>query len=231
MVQTMTADSCILYRVVAETIRRSRLLTSSALLCACAVAPTLDPRSELEAMYESDQRHRAAMMEAFREHGPSSPEVAALAKAQHSIDQDNLRRLEKIVADGGWPKLSVVGQKAASAAFLIVQHADLATQQRYLLLLRQAVTAGEARASDVALLEDRVLIGQGRKQLYGSQLQSDGKEGWVFYPIEDEARVDERRRSVGLPPLADYARQFGLHYPAISPQASVPPGGAARPQR
>jgi hypothetical protein len=211
---------------------RSVFFTAVALLlCACAVAPAFDPRSELEAMYESDQRHRAALMEAFRKHGPGSPEVTALEKAQQSIDQDNLQRLEKIVANGGWPKLSVVGQKAASAAFLIVQHADLATQQRYLLVVRQAVTAGEARASDLALLEDRVLVGQGRKQLYGSQLQSDGKGGWQFYPIEDEAHVDERRRSVGLPPLTDYARLFGVEYPAVGGRPVVPSGGAVKPQR
>lgn len=175
-------------------------------------------------MYESDQRHRAALMEAFRKHGPGSPEVIALAKAQQSIDLENLRRLEKIVADGGWPKLSIVGPKAASAAFLIVQHADLAKQQGYLLVIKRAVTAGEARASDLALLEDRVLVGQGRKQRYGTQLQSDGKGGWQFYPIEDEAQVDERRRSVGLPALAEYARQFGLDHPAVSARPAVRAG-------
>lgn len=212
--------------------RRSLLFTCSALvLCACAVTPLRDPRSELEAMFEADQLHRAAMMEAFRKYGPDSPEVAALAKQQHSVDQDNLKRLEKIVAGGGWPKLRIVGPKAASAAFLIVQHADLATQERYLPVVRQAVTAGEARASDLALLEDRVLIGQGKKQLYGSQLKSDGKGGWAFYPIEDEARVDERRRAAGLPPLADYARQFGLEYLGLGAQPTVPTGGAAKPQR
>lgn len=205
--------------------QRLLLFASSALLlCACAAVPAPDARSELEALYESDQRDRAALMEAFRKHGPGSPEVIALAKAQQSINLENLRRLEKIVADGGWPRLSLVGPKAASAAFLIVQHADLATQQRYLLIIRQAVTAGEARASDLALLEDRVLVGQGKKQLYGSQLQSDGRGGWQFYPIEDDTQVDERRRSVGLPPLAEYARQFGIDYPAVSARPAVRAG-------
>lgn len=212
--------------------RRSLLFAFSAfVLCACAVTSLLDPRPELEAMYEADQHRRTAMMEAFRKYGPDSPEVYSLAKEQHAIDQNNLKRLEKIVAESGWPKLSIVGTKAASAAFLIVQHADLAKQQRYLPIIRQAAKAGEARVSDLALLEDRVLIGQGKKQLYGSQLQSDGKGGWAFYPIEDEARVDERRRSVGLPPLADYARLFGLEYLAPGAQPAVPAGGAAKPQR
>lgn len=205
------------------------LFTSLALsLCACAMTTTLEPQTELEAMFELDQRHRAAMMEAFQKHGPDAPELFSLLEKQHAIDQENLKRLERIVADGGWPKLIVVGDKAASAAFLIVQHADLATQEKYLPILRQAVTAGEARASDLALLEDRVLMDQGKQQRYGSQLQSDGKGGWEFYPIEDEAHVDERRRSVGLPPLADYAREFGFEYQAAEEHPAVPQDAAAR---
>lgn len=31
-------------------------------------------------------------------------------------------------------------------------------------------------------------------------------------PIEDEAQVDARRRSIGMEPLADYAKRFGLDY-------------------
>jgi hypothetical protein len=33
-----------------------------------------------------------------------------------------------------------------------------------------------------------------------------------FFPIADEAHVDERRASMGLEPLADYAKNFGLDY-------------------
>jgi len=39
---------------------------------------------------------------------------------------------------------------------------------------------------------------------------------------EDKAHVDERRRSVGLPPLAEYAKMFGLSYPPASAPASGP---------
>lgn len=51
-------------------------------------------------------------------------------------------------------------------------------------------------------LEDRVRMRAGEDPLYGSQFVhgEDGKpESW---PVEDEARVEERRASVGLEPLA-----------------------------
>lgn len=59
------------------------------------------------------------------------------------------------------------------------------------------------------MLEDRVRIKEGKPQLYGSQLSGNPL---CFDPIEDEAHVDERRRSIGLEPLADYAKRFGLAY-------------------
>ena len=98
------------------------------------------------------------------------------------------------------------------AAFLVVQHTDQSTQEYYLPFLKAAVEEGEARPQDLALLEDRVLMRQGKRQRYGSQLQENGNGGWKFYPIEDEVNVDERRKSVGLPPISEYAKQFGFKY-------------------
>jgi hypothetical protein len=53
---------------------------------------------------------------------------------------------------------------------------------------------------------------EGKKQIYGSQLQQNDKGAWEFYPIEDEPNVDKRRQAVGLPPLSEYAKQFGFEY-------------------
>src|SRR4030095_3660822 len=50
-------------------------------------------------------------------------------------------------------------------------------------------------------LEDRVLVGEGKKQLYGSQVVA-GPDGLPrLHPIEDPENVEERRRAIGLPPL------------------------------
>jgi hypothetical protein len=106
-----------------------------------------------------------------------------------------------------------VGADASNAAFLILQHAPLARQKALLPLFRRAVSAGNARAADLALLEDRILVGEGKKQLYGSQVTA-GPEGVPrLHPIEDPDNVDSRRSAVGLPPLKEYLehleRQIG----------------------
>jgi len=55
-------------------------------------------------------------------------------------------------------------------------------------------------------------MSEGKKQIYGSQLRQNDKGALEFYPIDDEPNVDKRRQAVGLPPLAEYAKQFGLVY-------------------
>jgi hypothetical protein len=181
-------------------------LTAAALL-SCATA---DLRGELEAMYDTDQGQRAKLQSLAQGGNAGSAEFIELVKQQQAIDTRNVQRFKELVAKYGWPKKSIVGEKASVAAFLVVQHADASTQKEYLPLLRESVAAGEARPEDLALLEDRVLMGEGRKQRYGSQLQPSDSGGWEFYPIEDEQHVDERRRAVGLPPLAEYAKQMGV---------------------
>jgi len=123
------------------------------------------------------------------------------------VDADNTAFMKKVIDKHGWPGKSMVGNDGALAAFLLVQHAtaDPAFQQRCLKLLRQAVERGEARASDMAYLTDRVLVMAGKPQIYGTQFHTvDGQ--LVPEAIEDEANVDARRKEVGLGTMADYTK-------------------------
>jgi hypothetical protein len=185
-----------------------------------AVKANVDIKATLEAMLASDQRYRDEIMQQQTKLGPKAPEVQALWSKQNAIDAANLATLRKIVDAAGWPKQSVVGDDAAGTAFLVVQHADLATQEHFLPVIRQAVQAGEAKPGRLALLQDRVLIGEGKPQIYGTQLHSDASGKLAFSPIEDEAHVDQRRASAGLGPIADYAKYFGIEY--VPPKASAP---------
>jgi len=62
-----------------------------------------------------------------------------------------------------------------------------------------------------------VLTMQDKPQLYGSQCHYNATTGQPeLFPIADEAHVDERRTRMGLVPLADYAKGFGLNYRPVS---------------
>ncbi|MGC5033622.1 DUF6624 domain-containing protein [Micromonospora sp. DT229] len=125
------------------------------------------------------------------------------------VDTDNTAWLAKVIDRYGWPRRSEVGPEAATAAWLLAQHADHdpAFQRRCLALLDEAVRDGEAKPAHLAYLTDRVLRAEGRPQKYGTQLWlgPDGEGPLQPQPIEDPEQVDERRHSVGLDPLAEYA--------------------------
>ena len=77
-------------------------------------------------------------------------------------------------------------------------------------MMRDAVQKGNAKASSLALLEDRVALGLGNPQIYGSQL-SQTEDGKLFLEaMIDPDNVDKRRASVNLGPIAEYVSYFGL---------------------
>ena len=91
---------------------------------------------------------------------------------------------------------------AALAAFLVIQHADVSTQERYLPIIRARVAEGEAKPAWFALLTDRILVAKGKPQVYGTQSRANPETG-VTEPVEigDPERVNERRALLGLKPL------------------------------
>ena len=164
-------------------------------------------RDELLALRESDQSGRMLIQDAIGEHGHDSPEVRALWKEQLQKDAENLARLREMVSEHGWPGQSMVGRDGAIAAFLILQHADHETQVEYLPLVKTAVDSGEVQRRHFALLQDRVLVGEDKPQIYGTQLYWDDTTGKCeLFPIDDEAEVDSRRRELGMVPLAEYVK-------------------------
>jgi hypothetical protein len=130
--------------------------------------------------------------------------------AVEAVDRDNTAWFSTVVQAGGWPARSVVGERAADAAWLLAQHADhdVAFQQQCLALLAQAVAGGEADPAHLAYLTDRVLRAEGKPQRYGTQFWADPDDNGRFVPqpIEDLDGLDQRRRAFGLEPFADYEK-------------------------
>jgi hypothetical protein len=161
-----------------------------------------DLRSELLRRVEQDQAIRDELIR----HDVKNPDKAILARMQ-VLDAANTERMKAIVNQYGWPGPELVGRDGSDAAFLLVQHADLAFQKEMLPLVERAYRTGGLSGESYALLLDRVRVGEGKPQVYGTQAKRfeewKGQEP-TLQPIEDEANVDKRRAEVGLPPLAEY---------------------------
>lgn len=155
-------------------------------------------RDELLAMAEADDRVRRELAaEGTLYHG-YNPRM-------ESVHRRNAARLSAIIDRVGWPGRTMVGADGAHAAWILAQHAigDPALQRRVLQLLRQAAAQGEATVLEVAMLEDRIRVAEGRPQRYGTQYDWDEHGQMSPAPIDDPEHVDERRRAVGLSPLEE----------------------------
>jgi len=122
-----------------------------------------------------------------------------------AVRRRNAARLREIVAEFGWPGRSLVGDDGAVAAWRVAQHAigEPDFMRECLRLVEAAAAADEVPAWQAAYLLDRIRVFEGRPQRYATQFDV-GDDGWpVPAPLEDPDGVDERRRSVGLEPLAD----------------------------
>jgi len=173
-------------------------------------------KAQLEQIYENDQKYRRMIGKVQQEHGPQSEQFQDLIRKMQAVDKGNLEQVVAIIEENGWPGISLVGRMASQAAWMVIQHISQDQKElmeKYLPMLREAAAKGELSNSNLALTEDRVRMYNNQPQLYGSQLRSNPATNQPeFYPIEDEANVDKRRASVGLEPLKDYTKRFGLEY-------------------
>lgn len=116
------------------------------------------------------------------------------------VHKDNSARLASLIEQYGWPGLTLVGEEGAWAAWLIVQHSigNPPFMRRCLSLLKHSASNGEAITWQVAILEDRIRMYEGKPQIYGSQLHPDKNGQLNTYQIEDPESVNDRRLAVGL---------------------------------
>lgn len=169
--------------------------------------------AQLDSILIEDQKYRKQIKDVEKEFGNDSKEMKALWKTINEKDSVNLIKVKSILDTYGWLGSDVVGSQGCSTLFLVIQHSDQTTQEKYLPMMREAVKNGKAQGSSLALLEDRVALGQGKKQIYGSQVGRD-TETQLYYvlPLEDPDNVDKRRSSVGLQPLADYLNRWQIKW-------------------
>lgn len=170
-------------------------------------------KAELRTIDRDDQKDRIKLGKIEKKYGWDSKEVKDRWKIIIYKDSINLIKVQNIIDKYGWLGPDRVGRWGNGTLFLVIQHADLKIQEKYLPIMREAVNAGNANPADLALLEDRVALGQGKKQIYGSQIGMDMENKTYFLePLEDPDNVDKRRAAVGLQPLAKYLGYWKMEW-------------------
>lgn len=134
------------------------------------------------------------------------------------VDRNNTIVLRKIVRSFGWPTIAMVGREAAMAAWLIAQHADHDPdfQAECLRMLRAAARRGQADRVYVPYLTDRVLVNQGKRQVYGTQFFVDRKGRFVPRPIKDKSSLSARRSKYKLGSFTAYYKRLAARQEQIA---------------
>lgn len=197
-------------------------------IAACAKGMSGGLASELVEMGRRDQDARERLMELVREAGQSALETEAfevLAAEQAAIDEANFVRLDEIVSERGWPTVEQVGERANGAAWLILEHADIERQRRYLDMMRRIVAEGRASGAKLANLEDEIALADNGLQVYGTEIKMDLLGGGVAVaPVADPENLDERRASIGLPPMEEYLRRAEAELGVPVDRSALAPG-------
>lgn len=109
------------------------------------------------------------------------------------IDHQNIEKLLELKPQNHWFKKSDIGEDGALYAFLIIQHAPAEIQNRYFKELEQAALSKDIKPNHFAMFYDRVKVGRGEMQKYGTQFQClDGQ--LTEFPILDRINLNNFRK-------------------------------------
>lgn len=123
------------------------------------------------------------------------------------VDQKNQQVVISILEKCGFPSAEEAGRQGFDAIFFVMQHSDGGIMGHYYPQIAAAVDRGEITKSAFALMQDRLLMYNGYKQVYGSQIMNDH-----LYELQAPETVNERRAAVGLEPIETYLQYFNLDY-------------------
>ena len=192
-------------------------------------------KHELDSIYAMDQRWRGMLFDPRINRRPDSLAQALgvtreglndyVMRRMLQTDSTNQVRVKVILQQYGYPGKSLVGTPTNEGAYYVIQHSpDIKSQ---LPLIKRAAEKGELPFRLYAQMLDRQLMRDGKEQRYGTQAMSynivnpqTGRrepQPLFVWPIEDAARVNERRQKAGFTETVEQnAAALGIQYRVLT---------------
>lgn len=141
---------------------------------------------------------------------PKSAQALQAADRIMVVDRQNTAHLRPWLKRCGWPSTKRHGAVVEGLVWALVQHADQDRpfQTMAITLLRQRVHQGEAPGAHLAYLEDRVAVGSGQQQLYGTQAEVKGQCLVELLPVDSLPSVNKRRKAIGMDSIESYMAEL-----------------------
>lgn len=138
---------------------------------------------------------------------------------QEALDSTNLLFIERFIEHYGYPGKSMVGEPANEVAWYVIQHSDKI--ESYFSIIKEAGKRKEIPYRLVAMMQDRLLVEQQKKQLYGTQvarrrLKNSKEEVMFVWPVKRPCFVNRRRKKAGFETTIEQnAKRFHIDYKKV----------------
>ena len=157
--------------------------------------------------WSHDSLRRALLMLRDRDQAPRAEFGARVTDTLYcrqlmSLDSTLAAEMVLILDRFGLPTRSMVGPAGSDAAMLIIQH-SWPLQER-VLASAKAIPPGQISPEKLGMLEDRVLVHQGKPQRFGTQFNAGPDGVFRFASAADTVSLDARRSAAGMPPMRQY---------------------------
>ena len=211
---------------------KQTLLLIGVLFCNLFYSQTklnIELKSELDSIYISDQiireyvfgnasDSRKTEIEKKLDHKFENPQQACVM--MKNIDSINIKRIEVLIQKYGYAGKSLVGEPENETMWYVIQHSNKI--KKYYPLIEKAGLNNELSKILVAKMQDRILIDEGKEQIYGTQgrfiLIKNRKTGVdemfkYIQPIKDPKSVNARRKKIGFKnTVEENALELGIIY-------------------
>lgn len=187
-------------------------------------------KKELDIIYKTDQIFREYLdsgtsetrrVAICNEVGYSKEDLAHgnIHKIMNQRDSLNLIRIEEIITQYGYPGKTLVGEPTNETAWYVIQHSKKIDS--YFSLIQEAGASNEIPFTKVATMQDRLLMYEGKEQIYGTQgagayiINANGKKEFWYYiwPILHPETVNELRKEAGFTTtVEENSKDIGIVY-------------------
>lgn len=196
------------------------LLLLAGVLVGCLHLSARNLDSLLRVVHDRDQAVRAEVIRLSQQTPPAVDSLMAAYARMQEVDAENQRIVADLLERGGWP--AGISEEASETIWLVIDHADLEMQKRWMPLIETQMEIGRVSKSSYATLLDRMLMREKRPQRYGTQTVSASRviEGdstrteqqcWLW-PVEQPERLDSLRNTMELGPIGEYLRTVEAVY-------------------
>lgn len=132
------------------------------------------------------------------------------------------KKLDSLISNFGFPKISEVGKDAISSTMFIIIHSNWKYQKKYRKQIKSTFKNQELDAELYAMYIDRTCLVKNKKQIYGTQVVYDFKNDnngipisvkKKFYKMKNPKKVNKRREKIGITTtIEEYAKKMDVEY-------------------